>query len=217
LPSASIRSGVRVAIAAALLAPACGSKQVAAPPPPSRPVPPSLVALLPDPETGVTGRASVSNQFGTTALDSPRATTRATAGAAPGPVTTISEDEVERMFGAALAALPPAPRHFTLNFMFESDTLTEESTTLIPEILRAVKALDVPEVVVVGHTDTMGDAKANLTLGLRRARSVRDILVNAGLAPSMVEVTTHGEADLLIKTPDNTPEPRNRRVEITVR
>lgn len=218
MPSASIRSGVRVAIAAAFLAPACASKHAAAPlPTPSRPVPPSLVALLPDPETGLTGRAGVSNEFGTTALASPRATTRATAGAAPGPVTTISEGEVERMFGAALAALPPAPRHFTLNFMFESDTLTEESTTLIPEVLRAVKVLDVPEVVVVGHTDTMGDAKANLTLGLRRAKSVRDLLVNAGLAPSMVEVATHGEADLLIKTPDNTPEPRNRRVEITVR
>jgi len=75
----------------------------------------------------------------------------------------------------------------------------------------------VPEVVVIGHTDTMGSAKANIALGMRRANSVRDILVNAGLAPSTVEVTTHGEADLLVKTPDNTPEPRNRRVEITVR
>jgi len=30
-------------------------------------------------------------------------------------------------------------------------------------------------------------------------------------------VASHGEADLLIKTKDNTPEPRNRRVEISVR
>jgi hypothetical protein len=30
-------------------------------------------------------------------------------------------------------------------------------------------------------------------------------------------VTSHGEGDLLVKTRDNTPEPRNRRVEITVR
>ena len=63
----------------------------------------------------------------------------------------------------------------------------------------------------------MGDPRANLALGLKRAISVRDILVEAGLAPSTIEVTSHGEADLLVKTPDNTPEPRNRRVEITVR
>jgi outer membrane protein OmpA-like peptidoglycan-associated protein len=180
-------------------------------------VPPSVVALLPDPETGVTGRARVSNEFGSMPLNTPRATTRTTADGPPGPVTPMSEDEVQRMFGAALAALPLAPRHYTLNFGFESDTLTEESSKLIPDILASVKAYAAPEVVVVGHTDTMGDAKANLALGLKRAKSVRDILVNAGLAPSMVEVTSHGEGDLLVKTRDNTPEPRNRRVEITVR
>jgi outer membrane protein OmpA-like peptidoglycan-associated protein len=71
--------------------------------------------------------------------------------------------------------------------------------------------------VIIGHTDTMGDPKANVALGLKRAMSVRGILVDAGLAASTVEVTSHGEADLLVKTSNNTPEPRNRRVEITVR
>ena len=85
----------------------------------------------------------------------------------------MSEADVDRLFGAALAALPPAPRHFTLQFRFESDALTAESTALVPEILTAVKALAVPEVVVVGHTDTMGDRKANIALGLKRAISVR--------------------------------------------
>ena len=45
-----------------------------------------------------------------------------------------------------------------LQFKFESDTLTDASAALVPEILAAVKTLAVPEVVVVGHTDTMGDA-----------------------------------------------------------
>jgi outer membrane protein OmpA-like peptidoglycan-associated protein len=47
--------------------------------------------------------------------------------------------------------------------------------------------------------------------------SVHDVLIAAGLAPWTIEVTSHGEADLLVKTPDNTSGPRNRRVEITVR
>ena len=110
-----------------------------------------------------------------------------------------------------------ASRHFTLHFRFESDALTAESTALVPEVLKTVKGLAVPEVIVVGHTDTMGDPKANLALGRKRAKSVSDILVKAGLAPSTIEVTSHGEGDLLVKTPDNTAEPRNRRVEITVR
>jgi peptidoglycan-associated lipoprotein len=77
--------------------------------------------------------------------------------------------------------------------------------------------MPVPEVSVVGHTDTMGDPKANIALGLKRATSVRAILLGAGLAESTVVVTSHGEADLIVKTRNNTPEPRNRRVEITVR
>jgi len=213
LRSASIRNLLLAAAAVALTA-ACASKRV---PPPARPAPPATIALLPDPETGTTGRIQVSNEFGFSDIASPRATTRVTSDAAPGPVKTLSAADVDRLFGDALAALPPAPRHFVLFYQFESDTLTKESTALVPEILKAVKALAVPEVVVIGHTDTMGSAKANIALGMRRANSVRDILVNAGLAPSTVEVTTHGEADLLVKTPDNTPEPRNRRVEITVR
>jgi outer membrane protein OmpA-like peptidoglycan-associated protein len=129
----------------------------------------------------------------------------------------MSEADVQRLFADALAALPAAPRHFTLHFQFESDALTEESTALVPEILRTVRELAFPEVVVVGHTDTLGDAKTNLALGLKRAISVREILVTAGLAAGTIEVTSHGEADLLVKTANNTPEPRNRRVETTVK
>jgi outer membrane protein OmpA-like peptidoglycan-associated protein len=199
---------------AVVLAAGCSPKRVAQP---TRPTPPTLIVLLPDPESGTTGRARVSNEFGSADLAAPRVATRVTADGPPGPVSTMSEADVKRLFGDALAALPPAPRYFTLHFRFESDALTEESTALVPEILSTVKGLSVPEVVVVGHTDTMGDPRANLALGLKRAISVRDILVKAGLASSTIEVTSHGEADLLVKTPDNTPEPRNRRVEITVR
>ena len=37
------------------------------------------------------------------------------------------------------------------------------------------------------------------------------------LDKTTIELVSHGEAALLIPTPDETPEPRNRRVEITVR
>jgi outer membrane protein OmpA-like peptidoglycan-associated protein len=193
----------------------CGPKRVATVPPGSPA--PALIALLPDPETRVTGRVRVYNEFGSIDLSTPRASLNTTATTAPGPAITLSEDEVTRLFGEAMAGLPPAPRHFTLHFKFESDTLTDESAALIPAILDAVKALAVPEVMIVGHTDTMGDRKSNIALGLKRAMSVRGILVQAGLPPATVDLTSHGEGDLLVKTRDNTPEPRNRRVEITVR
>jgi outer membrane protein OmpA-like peptidoglycan-associated protein len=185
--------------------------------PPAPPTPPALIALLPDPESGITGRARVSNEFGAVNLAAPRASTIVNAGSPPGPVTVMSDAEVKRLFGGVLAALPPEPKHFTLYFKFESDALTDESSQKVPEILNAVKQLSVPEVVVVGHTDTLGDAAANIALGLKRAMTVLNVLVEAGIARTMIEVASHGEADLLIKTRNNVAEPRNRRVEISVR
>jgi outer membrane protein OmpA-like peptidoglycan-associated protein len=42
-------------------------------------------------------------------------------------------------------------------------------------------------------------------------------LIEAGLDGSSITVTSHGEATLLIPTADDVSEPRNRRVDITVR
>jgi outer membrane protein OmpA-like peptidoglycan-associated protein len=195
------------------LSAACAPKPVAEPIPPGQ----ALIVLLPDPETETTGQASVWNKMGSADLTGPREAVAVSSSRAPGPVTTLSGDEVERLFGPALAALPPEPRSFTLFFKFESDELTDESAQLVPSVLSVVRERSDPEVSVVGHTDTMGPPKANIELGMKRATFVRTLLVNAGLDPATIELVSHGEAALLIRTPDETPEPRNRRVEITVR
>jgi outer membrane protein OmpA-like peptidoglycan-associated protein len=192
---------------------ACGPKHVRQDGPGST----SQVVLLPDPDSGTTGSAAVSNGSGTVDLNSPRAATKVSSGQAPGAVTILSETEVQDTFGPALAALPPAPIHFTLFYKFDSDELTDESSALVPQILETVKQRASPDVVVTGHTDTIGTAASNAALGMRRAVAVRTLLVEAGLDPAFVEVTSHGEADLLVSTADNVAEPRNRRVEITVR
>ena len=176
-----------------------------------------LVVLLPDPGDGTIGRAVVSNQAGAVDLTAARESTSVSLNQPPAPVTVMSQAEVRRLFGDALSALPPAPQHFILFFRFESDELTDESRAVLPQVLRAVKNRPVPEVAVVGHTDTMGTAGSNIELGLRRANAIRSVLIDAGVDAALIEATSHGEADLLVKTTDEVPEPRNRRVNITVK
>ena len=183
---------------------------------PAPPTTPALVVLLPDPD-GTTGRARVSNEFGAVDLNAERHSTIVMPDGKPAPVRVMDQAEVERLFAATLAALPPAPRHFTLRFRFESDELTDESRAMLPEILAPVKSFPYPDVAVVGHTDTMGNADANVALGLKRATSVQRLLVSAGLDGNIIEVRSHDEVDQAVTTPNNTPEPRNRRVEIVVR
>jgi OOP family OmpA-OmpF porin len=176
-----------------------------------------LFVLLPDPDTAAVGRATVSNGSGKADLAAARAATYVSRNQAPSAVTTLSESEVRDAIGGALAALPQAPQHFTLNFIFGSDELTPESRASVPDILRAVNGREFPDVLVLGHTDTAGPAPTNAMLGLRRAVLVRQILIDNGLNASLIDVDSHGESDLLVPTADGVSEPRNRRVEITVR
>ena len=176
----------------------------------------TLAVLLIDEDRSV-GRTVVSNPHGKTELSAAYASTHATANSAPTPVALMSEAEVQRIFGAALSALPPLTQQFTVYFRFESEELTPESRSQLPEILEAVKNHSAQEVVLIGHTDTTGTANRNFDLGLSRARSVRNILVSIGLQPTIIQVISHGEADQLVKTDDEIFEPKNRRVEIMVR
>ena len=193
---------------------ACGPKPAVVPAPPSA----DLIVLLPDRTTGAIGQINVSNPSGAVDIGGSREGTEVRAGQAPSAPRAFDQDTIARIFGDALSAVPPDPAIFTLYFEFESNRLTEESRKLLPAILDlVVKARPAPEVIVIGHTDTTGGTAANLALGLKRAATVRQLLIDTGIDGSLVEINSHGEGDMLIKTPDNTPEPRNRRVEIAVR
>ena len=191
---------------------ACGPPRVRTPERPGQ----AQTVLLPDSDSKIVGRATVSNASGSATLEAARQSTVVSAGEPPAPITVLSESDVDRLFGDALNALPPAPQRFTLYFRFESDALTEESRALVPEILKAVRERPVPELIIVGHTDTTGTAAANVELGRTRALMVRSILVEAGVN-AVMDITSHGESDLQVPTADGTLEPRNRRVEISVR
>lgn len=185
-----------------------------APPPP---IPRDTIALAPDPESGEVGALVVRTDAGEVTLDAANAATTAIAGQAPSAPVVLPPEEIQRLFGEAMAALPPAARRFVLYFDTGEATLTAESRALVSEILTALQGRPAPEVSVVGHTDTTGTAASNVTLGQRRAEMVRDVLVGDGIDAALIEVTSHGEANLLVPTPDGTAEARNRRVEVTVR
>jgi outer membrane protein OmpA-like peptidoglycan-associated protein len=176
----------------------------------------STVVLLAEPD-GSVGSATVSNPTGTVEMGTARAMTRIPAGMAPETVREMSEADIKRLFGDALDAQPPAPIHFTLFFQFDSEELTDESRKLISQVLQAVKAYPAPQITVIGHTDTIGTPASNVELGLRRADVVRTRLIETGLDGSAINVTSHGEATLLVPTADEVSEPKNRRVDITVR
>jgi outer membrane protein OmpA-like peptidoglycan-associated protein len=203
-------------LAAALLLAGCAAPPRAAVAP-APAAPRSTVVLLPDAD-GKVGRVIVSTHAGSRSLErAGEATSVLDAGTAPTEPATMSAAEIEAAFGAALAAQPPPPRHFVLYFEQGSTELTEDSRGEFPAIVAAVRDYASADTSVVGHSDTFGDTRANLALSLRRALAVGALLAAEGIDPGALDITSHGEANLLVPTGDNVSEPRNRRVEVTVR
>ena len=129
----------------------------------------------------------------------------------------VEEGRIRRDFGAALSTRPLEPVAFLLYFEAGGARLTAESQALIPKVLEAAKGRPSPDVSVIGHTDTEGDADGNEKLGLQRAQAIAKLLTEAGLAVQEMTIASHGERNLLVQTPDNTAEAKNRRVEISIR
>ncbi len=174
----------------------------------------SYVVLLPD-DDGSVGKVEVSGKAGTTLLQGP---SEGTALGGPAGKTFIVEPaQIERDFGAALAARPIRPKTYLLYFETGGAALMAVSQADLPRIRDDIKGRPAPDISVIGHTDTAGDAEANYRLGLKRAQQVVELIGKTNLSPERVTVDSHGERNLLVKTADGIDEPRNRRVEVNVR
>jgi outer membrane protein OmpA-like peptidoglycan-associated protein len=129
----------------------------------------------------------------------------------------LSDAEVHQSFGVALEALPARPTKFLLYFVTATDELTDESKEELKQILAELKQRPVPDIMVIGHTDTVGELEANDLLSAQRAERMKGFLVEIGIPGRQIQTAGRGERELLVPTADNIDEPRNRRVEINVR
>lgn len=175
------------------------------------------VVLLPDSE-GKIGQVHVSNQGGSQILqEANMATGIESAEKAPRSPEKMKERELRATFGKALAGMPSPPIHFTLYFKTGTTELTDESRELLAKVIPTIEERNSTDVSVVGHTDRVGSSQSNYRLGLKRAMMMRETLISLGIAPQYIELTSHGEDNPLVKTADNIPEAKNRRIEVVVR
>lgn len=175
----------------------------------------NMVVLMPDPD-GHVGIVDVANKQGTQTLTQAGTATRIPKGAAPTAPELLSDQEREQVFGVALRALPAKPVRFILYFDTDGVKLTQESAALLPKIQQTVKERASKDISVVGHSSKLGDENFNIALSRKRAEFVSTVLIKDGVAKQSVEITSHGSSNpLVIST--NANEPKNRRVEVTIR
>ncbi|HEY4998729.1 MAG TPA: OmpA family protein [Usitatibacter sp.] len=178
-------------------------------------VAPELFAVVPAPD-GHVGAIVVHADGDTRVIDTAYGAERIHSDGTREPAR-LTESEVRETFGSTLAALPGKPANFTLYFLEGKDELTAESRAEMQEILLELKKRPLPDIMVIGHSDTVGSLSYNDKLSLARAERVREMMIGLGIPAERIQAAGRGKRELLVPTDDNVSEPRNRRVEINVR
>jgi outer membrane protein OmpA-like peptidoglycan-associated protein len=177
--------------------------------------PPDRVILLPDAD-GQIGRVIVSSASSSQELaESYAAVTVSRAGKIA--AYQESEEAVKTRHGELLAALPNAPKSYLLYFQSGGSELTPESEQTLAELRHDAQGRAAPEIRVIGHTDRVGSEASNEALSLQRAQAIVEKFKGFGIQAKSFEVVGRGELDLLVPTADEVDEPRNRRVEVSIR
>lgn len=104
----------------------------------------------------------------------------------------------------------------TINFDTDKADLKPADRELLARIAGVLLTSSGFRIQVFGHTDDVGTLEHNQGLSERRARSVRDYLVGAGLDEAIVTTKGFGKTKPLTPGTSDAARARNRRVEIGI-
>jgi outer membrane protein OmpA-like peptidoglycan-associated protein len=134
-----------------------------------------------------------------------------------GPNNCITPEDARALLDEALAECGVvAPANFIVYFGFDKTNLTDAARATIDEVVAAVNAMGTSALSLVGHADTVGSVGYNQGLSEARANRVASALAARGVPSGAMTLAGRSENDLAVQTGDNTREPLNRRVEITL-
>lgn len=99
----------------------------------------------------------------------------------------------------------------SVNFEYDSSTLTTDSRRLLAENAEWIKTNANTTVQVEGHCDSRGSVEYNLALGERRAKSVKNYLVSLGIDSKRLTIISYGEEKPIASGDNEDAYAKNRR------
>jgi OOP family OmpA-OmpF porin len=104
-----------------------------------------------------------------------------------------------------------------INFRTGSAEISRSSYGLLDNLAAAAKSCENVAIDIEGHTDSQGSEENNLTLSQRRAQSVVDYLVRAGVDTEQLTARGYGESRPLVDNSTAANRAQNRRIEFVVK
>jgi outer membrane protein OmpA-like peptidoglycan-associated protein len=133
-------------------------------------------------------------------------------------VAKVTEQEVEKAETPQVVIVTENEKKEVMQiiyFDFDNSKLSEVSKNTLFDFLDKNKK-KLSRYIIFGHTDTKGHDKYNMDLSIKRAGSVKQALLDQGIASDDISILGKGENELAIDTPDNTKHPANRRAEVKI-
>ncbi len=106
------------------------------------------------------------------------------------------------------------PGRMAIYFDYKKNVIPANGINLLQLHAQFLKANPNAVVTIEGHTDSVAPADYNKTLGLRRAQSVADTLVDMGVSPAQIVTVSYGEERPAQPGESESANAMNRRVEL---
>ena len=90
------------------------------------------------------------------------------------------------------------------------------SQALLEKVAEVAKELGSQQIIVEGHTDSVGSAEVNTKISQGRADSVKDFLAQAGIEQSILQSEGHGFEKPLTSNKTKAGRAQNRRVDVWI-
>ena len=96
-------------------------------------------------------------------------------------------------------------------------TLKPQSQRRLEPLVQYLLGNTKREIIIEGHTDSIGESETNKRLSLRRADTVKEFLIIRGVNPTRIETRGFGEEVPVASNTTNAGRSLNRRVEIVIK
>lgn len=135
--------------------------------------------------------------------------------------TSKSEADEDAKREAELKALHEDIISDPLKLNFETNSsdlaLTSTQRSKMAKLSRYLDKADNGQIIVTGHTDSTGDANANIQLGLSRAETIKSYLISNGIDATKIGTLSKGAKEPIASNATAEGRKQNRRVEVTLK
>lgn len=100
-----------------------------------------------------------------------------------------------------------------LYFDFDRSSLTDKSKYILDSLVEVIQHSS-RTLTLEGHTDSRGAANYNFSLGLKRSKAVEQYLIEHGVDPKTMQVTSKGETQPISSNDTAGGRHENRRVDV---